>query len=616
MNSTCDLFFSNYDQSTKAKSIVLPYSDVWINYGNTTISNTNSASNIDRIDIDYSSFLPFSTTLFNGQPYTLSNNSVPISINLFSNNAMIDLLEDDEYIEIGIPESSFNLQSETSLFTVSDDGNKATVDLKHYDTEYDSEHFTTSAGFVYFGINSSSVHFTSDYSISDNLINLHLPRPTNELETSSFTFINTESIDCNRVDIDLTPGTSFLQDYFQGNPYTIENANMFLNVSLYNGGTPITVLPTDQYFLLQLPLENSINSNSVLFDAQLSANSASIYYTEESDTSDRSKRFDVDDNIVSIPFTRSSSRFLADLSPQQTNCTFPLLVPDTKLTTNGVSCFTILPSDVTNQYAGNLFLDLETASSIPIEANDMFNQYSMSLTSSAYRISLRDGSSNDLNELLEDIDPALEFESDTTANNLIFFDLDSRNRFYSYPLGVDLDGYHFTLDNDQALITCHNAGYYFSTYDSSPHQTITKSLTNTSSDVNLSLYQHQFMLPAYYLPFYFSVGDDIQLSEVETITGYNPISAVRLDFLDNANQQITTNFIFDYINDDNPLLYVAFPSEFSDSSLHFYFRDFQGVTTELNSVSEFGDEFYNEFIIYGNSCITVVNESGYFFVTE
>ncbi|MBN2828689.1 MAG: hypothetical protein JXR56_00040, partial [Candidatus Cloacimonetes bacterium] len=584
LNTTCDYFFADYTPDTSDKSLILPYTETWINLGNLTVFNNNTATGINRLDIAFNTDIPFENSLFTGSPYNLSGSNYPIQLQLFQDSTPIELLNDEAYLEIGISENLLNIASDTPLFTVSETTEKATVDLKHSADIYDEEHYTLTNDLAYFGINSSSTVFFSDYSLSSSMIAFNLPRPLNEIESSAFTFINTDHIGCDRINIFPEPDTDFISDFFQGNPYSVLNPREIFRVDIFNFGSFVSELQTDEYFILEIPYNTSIYDNSVVFDVQRTINTNSIFYSEYSSKSGNQKSYQFADDFLQIPITRSSTHMLTELLPQQANCTFPLLVPDTKLITNGVSCFSIIPAYLASAFANNLFLHLNTSSALPNEISPVINQYDMIVTSAVYDVTLTDNGNTILDSLLEDINPVLEFDSDSSSDYVAFFDPDSRNRLYTYPLGTDLDGYHFTLSDIRASITGHNAGYYFSFQDNDPSSVSNFTLASLAEDVNVSLYQHQFMLPAYYLPFYFSVGNSVRLTENVNITGYNPITALRLDFLNNNNQQIDTSFIFDYINDENPLLYMAFPSQFVGTPLHLYFRDFQGVTTEFNFV--------------------------------
>ncbi len=312
---------------------------------------------------------------------------------------------------------------------------------------------------------------------------------------------------------------------------------------------------------------------------------------------------------------RSSLKLFASLNKLADQVIIPLAKEQTTIMNPYLSCFCNLNNEIQNTYPVGLLLNASITESIPSEAIDLMNQYDSELVSSVYDFSLTDGNGTNLDTLLAEINPIVDIVS-TNQTHLFYFTPDNRGRLYPYPLGTELNGYDYVIGENGAMFLVHDPGYYFAIDENTPLQIADYEITSLTEPVNVSLYQTQFMLPAYFLPHYFQVGNRVQISNNIAIPGYSPIAGYDIAFKDFNDQPITTSFIFDHANEESPLLYLQFPPSYVGSNLRLYFRDLNGAITEYTYVDEFSDnQFYLEFSRYNNSAIVVVNEPGTFFIT-
>ncbi len=612
VNSSCNYFFSDYEPSITNKSIPLPYNKVYYNFGSFTLNIDTYSNPISSINISFNTPIPYVDTIFSGYPYKLNTTPFSFNVDFFSDEQEIQQLDDDEYIEIGI-HNDYLPPSYSHLFTIDNSASEFRASYKTMGDEYDEEHFSIQNDYTYFGLASSSDYLFSEANTDLDTYFFELPTKAILLEADDF-FISSESVtSANKLVVNTQVNTDFIHNYFDSNPFSIETPEFIYEFSFLLDNNPVSELREGESVVITKPASVP-NGQSVVIDYAESASAVSIISNSEYTVD---SRYTYENDNISMLVYRTGKKCYTSLNPLSSDFTIPLLKQHTEIISLDLSIVTDLTPSLLNSYPDGLIVNASIQSDLPEEAIDIFNQYDNLVVSSVYHFGLSDTNNTELNSLLETINPAIEINIESTPSFLCYFSPENRNRLYTYPLGEVIDGYNFTVSNNKALFLIHDPGYYVAIRENTPMLMNDYNITDVSSPINVSFYQTQFMLPAYFVPFYFEVGDRVVLRTESVIPGYNPITSVRLDFIDNSNQAINTAFIYEHAYEESPILYLSFPPSYTNSNLRLFFRDINGNVTEYTRVNEFSEDmFYLEFIAHSNCAIVVVNSPGSFFITN
>ncbi|MBM4400287.1 MAG: hypothetical protein FJ041_08180 [Candidatus Cloacimonetes bacterium] len=248
--------------------------------------------------------------------------------------------------------------------------------------------------------------------------------------------------------------------------------------------------------------------------------------------------------------------------------------------------------------------------------NILSTQYDLTQTSPSYTFAISSGKRSS-SDFYSEHQPLIYMKRFSRRNEVLFTLAQAVNyRLYAYGLATEPDGWNYAVNGSYNLFYLVHNGQFATFTDNNPHNSITYSVSDSLNDVNLSLYQAQFMLPSYFLSQVTPVGTLVTLQNLTDLSSLNSaVSATRLDIRDAQNIALTTNFLTGYLTTSYPLLYVPFPYQYSGQHIRFFFKDISGVVTEYTNVTEFSNYALTEFRIYGNSAICFVNNPGTYYVT-
>ncbi len=178
------------------------------------------------------------------------------------------------------------------------------------------------------------------------------------------------------------------------------------------------------------------------------------------------------------------------------------------------------------------------------------------------------------------------------------------HRYYPYPQSNTLNGFAAYIDNNYCHFIFNDPGIYQTVYERQTHSAITLEVNPQSSDdINLSLYQAQFILPRALLPL-----------------GVNRITLEKIDSpflaeydLKLSNFPVNFNIIQNNPGHERyPLIYLPLnpDTDFSQITVKQILRNHSELIFNYNELTE----SYDQYTIYGNCVILLVNNQGRFII--
>lgn len=179
-------------------------------------------------------------------------------------------------------------------------------------------------------------------------------------------------------------------------------------------------------------------------------------------------------------------------------------------------------------------------------------------------------------------------------------------RFYPYPNTDTISGFGAWHQHKCCYFILSDSGYYQTVSEVKPHSTVTVEIDfNQDNDINVSLYQAQFILPRDLLP---RGVQRVKLEKIdsEKIAEYD----LSLSELDVSFNMIQNNPEAERY----PLLYLPVPPETDMTSISVkqILRNSLEVTYHYDQLLEEGDQF----AIYGNCVILLINDHGRFIIDK
>lgn len=204
---------------------------------------------------------------------------------------------------------------------------------------------------------------------------------------------------------------------------------------------------------------------------------------------------------------------------------------------------------------------------------------------------------------VEDFTPLLAFPSDIFTYLGLKYPGDYE-RFYPYPLSSSISGFGAYYEQGFCYLLLNDSGYYQTVSEANSHLEISVEIdTAQVSDINLSLYQAQFILPSNLIPL------GVQTISFEKIESDN-LAEYDLTLLD-----LPVNFAMVENNPDQeryPLLYIPIGSDSDMTQLSVK----QIMPDQSEVIFQYTKDIddINQFTTFGNCLILLVNNQGKFIV--
>jgi hypothetical protein len=255
--------------------------------------------------------------------------------------------------------------------------------------------------------------------------------------------------------------------------------------------------------------------------------------------------------------------------------------------------------------------NLQRSSTLSDPYNLLSTQYILTQTSDAWTVTTAEESNYGLYE------PVLFFKRSTRGNELLVYENTPPNyRLYTYSQSTEFNPWYFLVDGGFNGIALAYNGGYASFIDSSPHSFVTSSINTQGENTIASLYQAQFVMPAFFTDNPFPAGGSIKLEKTTTFPSPLPLlAAYQILFKDAAGALYYPNFYNVAGASQEPYIYIPVQDIEAIPTARFFYRNMLGAVAELSRVESFSDNFANEYMVLGNSFICTVPNPGWFYVT-
>ncbi len=613
---------TNVDNLSSASIDFALYSHMYIDFGCLRISrDTDNAipsdyylrAQIDRYMPRNGRTLP---AIFQGDIFDVNDPKIPVTLSYQHNGSTVTSLPDSLWMEVGISLPSGTDTTGQSWFGYHLD---STIEEEFYSTQatsYDASHYTVANQFLYIPLAVSGLYFLgSDSNTSqEHLIPVLRDAAYYQMPNISVSYAGAKTAGLSKYYLNLHPQVDLTQSIFQSKPYQLSNTIAAFRAGFYQGND-----------------ENATWTETV-------PSSHVIQY--------RSSRRNRSNHILIYSNTDNWQKVLLQKNGSQIDGTH-FMQSGSDYTIGGILGGTYLLANVDNIAATNInfalyshmyldfdrvklfhsssdaeptgyYLNTRIDNTFPDSRNIIQNQYQLQQTSWNYHITAYNATSQIDAAFLKQYQPVLYFA--TTQRNtptLVHLNQDQDYRIYTYPQGTTLTAYNYiSINGFEEVIPSYN-GDYCSFSDSSPHTAITTLIHATTTELITSLYQAQFILPAFFVNTAFPVGYKINLSETtEAPVGTQLLSGYRLIFLDNNNNPIDLNLIQDYVTTNYPYMYLPFPPANVSSNFHVRYINALGVSTDYSRVTSFSGTSSTEFIVVGNCVVLPVNARGRYLISS
>ncbi len=229
--------------------------------------------------------------------------------------------------------------------------------------------------------------------------------------------------------------------------------------------------------------------------------------------------------------------------------------------------------------------------------------YGFTSSSHSYLIQLV----NKQNELVESSDfaPIIAFPSDDFTYLGLKYQ-GAYSRFYPYPKSNIINGYGAYLENDFCYFILSDSGYYQTVYEDQALTSVSLQIDpSDTNDINLSLYQAQFILPRNLLPL-----GVFQITLEQIATPFLAEYDLKL-----SNFPVSFNMVLNNPGQDlYPILYIPVGPDIDSDS----FQVKQILPNGSQLIFHYDEELSSpdQYTIIGNCIILLVNNQGRFIIEK
>lgn len=536
---------------------------------------------------------------FSGSPFKQQAGSYKFAISFYESGNLIRQLPDDKWLEFGF-RTTLSPTATDRLFSCVVTDEEDIISYKTQADTYDANHFTRTGNYVYSGISHSAIYLYGSFTESSTVLNVPYYKAKQYIQTSRATLGWNSSTrrGYDKLVLNLAPNLPS-HPWLSGEPLQLSGAQALFECYFYSNNIPQSSLPGGFY----LSLHGATATADLLLFNNLSYPRLKLYHkaTALSDTG----------------YTNTAG--VLSIAPE-----FPGLIisagisQPNPLALRVFGTMTFVLDELRLYTYGNAAAETSALFQITRKAalSDHFallsDQYQLQQTSPAYELNTADEANYGL------FAPALFFRRSAKSDELLFYESAiNPYRLYAYPHSSTFSPWAFTVDGSyNAIFPAYN-GSYCSYTDLNPHNIVPKLITSNTSDVHLSLYQAQFVLPSFFVGPPVPNGSVIRLDKLSTILGVNNLlAAYRLNITGNGGTALTPDFYSIPGATQEPYIYIPVSDTDAISTARMFYRNPAGQTTELSRVDSFGDNYANEYIVVGNSFICTVPNPGVFFVTR
>ncbi|PKN78455.1 MAG: hypothetical protein CVU48_08330 [Candidatus Cloacimonetes bacterium HGW-Cloacimonetes-1] len=540
---------------------------------------------------------------FSGTPFRIVGQHLDVNISFWQSGVLIVALPDEQWIEFGI-QTAFTSHTSNRLFRYYGTAGSDLITYKGFSNNYSADSFTATGKYIYNSLANSGTYLYGN--ISENGTSLNVPYLKNStfFQTSSVNFgwNSSKKRSFSSLNIDLDPVTADTHPWIAGQPFTVSNKVVYAKARFAVGTTYVDEVPTEFFMGFQLPTAPS----------KMIALSATADYPKLKEylagTSYLENTFVYSDGVLNIYPSFGGTFFSANLTTGTLNNYSLFLNPRMKFE---LDAFRVL-MDVSTPIVGSALLNITKKASMTDPTAILSSQYDLSATSDVYEFRA-------LNPILYSSHQPMILLKKNTRRSVILFSVISGGsyRIYTYPSGDTADGWHFTNSGNYNAFYLVSDGEYRTYTDNQPHTTTSTFIKSAQQDYILSLYQAQLTVPQFYIGTTLPLGSRIELAKELTLPGLaNPLGAYKVSFFNSQNIQIQANFFNVPGATNAPYVYVPVTDINALPTMRMFYRNLAGVTTPLTRVDQFSDNAGSEFIVIGNCAIGLINNPGWYYVTN
>ena len=583
--------------------------DIWLDLRGLNLPGTNL-----RLDLqpDAQTLL---TDYFQGSPFKLSQDRQIFGISFTKAGSMLETLPSDAWIEFGF-RSKLQNRSAAKLFRAfrSDDADKISfktlaysydadkISFKTLAYSYDADHYTSSAGFIYSGVNSSGIYIYGRAAEESNRLSVPCLKPQLQLQTTrTFVSYSDPQPPCSSLELEYSASVPSGHPWLSGSPYQLNSSQSLMRISALNRGKSTSELPANLFLstAYSKPLSSVVN----IWPA-----------------SDRPQfyRYKPSASLQLNSFVQSGGKL--QIYPTCAG----YLIDGAQLSSSSTNRdLTVFNRMVFDDYDWEAWLDsgldVVSGTTLRISPKDALSdtygvfasQYSLNPLAKVYSFKAQGDP-----VFYSKFQPLIRLRQSSRTQNLLFSVSDSEfYRIYTYNQSNQLDGWHFHLADGYASFYLLYDAEYAAVQDLAPHTETQAMVTNLSCDLIASLYQAQVTMPSDFLGELLPLGSSVGLSLVPNPPVQNTLSAYSVLFRDPQQQPITTNFYTDPTATRWPYLYIPVPDYTPGQQIRLYFRDQAGNTNEFNRVQSFSEVPDYEYLMVGNCAVCFIDKPGLFYIT-
>lgn len=554
-----------------------------------------SAAGIDLEIVPNPSIQQILQDYFGQRPYNHYGLPQAYQISFLAGSETLPNLPDDQWLEFGFP-TELPSFTNVRLMRFYRDPGQDIITYKTHAEDYDDAHFSTDAGFVYTGINSSGTYLFGN--ISEHSGTQQIPCLKAQLylqmDKTSLSYQDS-NLPCTAIRLDYNASVPGNHAWLSSLPYFLTNSQSIMQIVPI--GSSSDALPQELF----LQTKVSGNLDSVINFSPRQDYPKFIRYQKSSILEHNSFLFGGGKLGISPAYAGyliNGANFY-DIGLVRDLALFPKMIFDDYDLELYLNYSGTMPQST-------LRIAKQTMLSDPYQV--LQDQYELNYLSPAYSFEMLNNAS-----FYEAFQPYIRIKHQVRSNDwLLSVSNDEYYRIYSYPEGDDADGWHFVnSEGHYAFILPYDAEYAI-VQDLDPHTGIEATL-NTVEDKHLSLYQAQLLLPAEHIGSSVPMGTRINLNRISSVApGITARSAYRVGILGPQGNALQPNFFLQSI-EAWPYLYIPVPDFVPGEPLRVFYRNPAGVSQELNLVNSFSEHPEDEFIMVGNCAVAFINNPGIFY---
>jgi hypothetical protein len=563
------------------------------------------------LNIDLSSYGRTLPAIYNGTVFNVTDPKLPITFSFMQNGTALATLPDSLWMEVGVSLPAGTDTSGQQWFGYHLDDS---IEEEFYYTQgsaYDTTHFSVANQYLFFPLAVSGLYFLGTDSNTSQSFTIPVIRDAGYYQVRNMVidYSGAQTANLSHYYLNMQPQVDLNQSIFQGQPYQMSGTQAAFRAGFYQDGSWTDTVPSSH--IIQYSSSRKSRTNHVLIYDNANKWQKTVLLKSGNQVDDT--HFVQSGSDYTIGGVMGGTYLLTNIENiSSTNVDFALY-SHLFLDFDRLKLF----HDTSDSEPTGYKLRARIDQTFPDTRNIIQNQYQFQQISWNYHITAINPAAQVDTTFLKQYLPVLYFaQTQRPTPLLVHLNQDKDYRIYTYPQGTALTGYNFiTANGFDGVIPSYN-GDYCAFNDLATHSSITTLIHATTTELITSLYQAEFILPAYFVGTAFPIGYKINLGvTTDAPTGIQLISGYKLTFLDNNDNTVDLHLIQNYLTDKYPYIYLPFPPEQNPSGIHVRYVGPLGAITEYERVDNFSGNNALEYIVVGNCVILSVDARGSYLIS-